>query len=86
MEETDDSHILITIIDSIGEPEETKRFDKTNYHAGKWIQVGYLNTGAKNACNILGESDAIDHLLLEKVASPTRSEVSISLKRSKYRL
>ena len=42
-EETDDSHILITVIDAIGQPEETKRFDKkTNNDYGYWIQVGHL--------------------------------------------
>ena len=41
-EETDDSHILITVIDSIGQPEETKRFDQTNYDIEKWIQDGYF--------------------------------------------
>ena len=41
MKETDDSaQILITVIDSMGKPEETKRFDKkTNYEYGKWVQV-----------------------------------------------
>ena len=38
MEETHNSHILITLIDSMGQPEETKRFDK--YDSGKWIQDG----------------------------------------------
>ena len=44
MAETDDSsHILITVIDEMGRPEETKRFDrKTSDDFGKWIQVGYL--------------------------------------------
>ena len=43
MKETDDSYILITLIDARGKPEETKRFDKkTNYDYGKWVQVGYL--------------------------------------------
>ena len=36
------SHILITVIDSMGQPEETKRFDNTNYDVEKWIQVGSL--------------------------------------------
>ena len=42
IEETDNStHILITVIDSTGQPEETKRFDKKiNFDYGKWIQVG----------------------------------------------
>ena len=44
MEETDNSHILITLIDSMGQPEETKRFDKTNNDPGKWIQDGYFIT------------------------------------------
>ena len=44
MEETDNSHILITLIDSMGQPEETKRFDKTNYVFRKWIQDGYFIT------------------------------------------
>ena len=41
MKETDDSaQILITVIDLMGKPEETKRFDKkTNYEYGKWVQV-----------------------------------------------
>ena len=40
MEEADDSHILITLIDAMAQPEETKRFDKrTNYDYGKWIQL-----------------------------------------------
>jgi len=47
-EETDDSYILITIIDSMGKPEETKRLDKTNYDVENWIQDGYLNTGGEN--------------------------------------
>ena len=43
MEKTDYAHILITLIDGMGEPEETKRFDKkTNYDFGKWIQVGFF--------------------------------------------
>ena len=43
MEETDDSsHILITTIDSMGEPEEIKRFDKKrNSEYGEWIMLGY---------------------------------------------
>ena len=56
MEETDDSHILITIIDSMGQPEETIRLDKT-IDVGKWIQVGYLNNGAKNTCNTIEAND-----------------------------
>ena len=44
MEETDNSHILITLIDSMGQPEETKRFDKINNDPGKWIQDGYFIT------------------------------------------
>ena len=43
MEETDDSsHILITAIDSMGKPEEIKRFDeKRNSEYGEWIMLGY---------------------------------------------
>ena len=43
MEETDDSsHILITAIDSMGKPEEIKRFDKKrNSEYGEWIMLGY---------------------------------------------
>ena len=52
IEETDDSHILITSIDAMGQPEETKRFDKSNYDYGKWNQVGYL---AKNTCYLSGD-------------------------------
>ena len=40
MKETDNPHILVTLIDSMGQPEETKKFDKTNYDSGKWIQDG----------------------------------------------
>ena len=37
------SHILITVIDAMGQPEQTKRFDKnTNFHFGEWIQDGCL--------------------------------------------
>jgi len=43
-EETDDSHILVTLIDSMGQPEVTKRFDISNYDVEKWIQDGYLTT------------------------------------------
>ena len=43
-EETDDSHIMITIMDSMGQTEGTKRFDQTNYDVEKWIQDGYLTT------------------------------------------
>ena len=39
--EKDDAHILITMIDAMGEPENTKRIDKTNYNDGQMIQVGY---------------------------------------------
>ena len=42
-DETDDSHILITLFDSMGQPEETKKLDKTNYYVEKWIQDWYLN-------------------------------------------
>ena len=44
-DETDDSHILITLFDSMGQLQETKKLDKTNYYVEKWIQDGYLNTG-----------------------------------------
>ena len=46
-EETDDSHVLITEINSMGQPEETIRLDKTNYDVGNGIQVGHSNTGRK---------------------------------------
>ena len=40
-EKVDSSYILITIIDSMGSPEEIKKFDKkTNDDHGKWIQIG----------------------------------------------
>ena len=45
-EKADDSHILITLIDSTSQPEEIKKIDKTNYDVEKWIQDGYLNTQA----------------------------------------
>ena len=42
VDKTDDSYILITVIDSMGQPEETKRFDnKTHYYIEDWIQVGH---------------------------------------------
>ena len=57
MEETDNSHVLITLIDSMGQPEETKRFDKTNYDSEKWIQDGRFTTEeAKNTCTVHGLS------------------------------
>ena len=43
-EKADDSHILMTLIDSMGQPEKMKRFDKTNYDVEKWIQDGYFTT------------------------------------------
>ena len=40
-EQPDDSYILITVIDAMFKPEETKRFDKKrNFEYGKWIQDG----------------------------------------------
>ena len=42
IEKTDDSHILITLIDGMGQPDETIRFDKSNYDYGKWNQDGYI--------------------------------------------
>ena len=44
IDETDDSsHILITVVDPMGEPEEIKRFDKkTTDDDRKWIQIWYL--------------------------------------------
>ena len=42
IEESDDSHISITLIDAMGQPEEPKRFDKSNYDYEKWNQDGYL--------------------------------------------
>ena len=44
IEETDNSHILITLIDSMGQPDETNIFDKTNNDFRKWIQDGYFIT------------------------------------------
>ena len=52
MEEADDSHILITLIDAMAQPEETKRFDKrTNYDYGKWIQVGHKKMELNDCMN-----------------------------------
>ena len=53
--ETDDSsHILITVIDAMNKPEETKRFDrKTNNDNGKWIQVGYSKFSTGGVLKIL---------------------------------
>ena len=43
-EEIDDfTNILITMIDSMGNLEQSKRFDrKTNYDSREWIQDGYF--------------------------------------------
>ena len=38
----DSSHILITVINSMGKPEEIKRFNKKEkFEYGTWIQLGY---------------------------------------------
>ena len=47
-DETDDSHIMITIMDSMGQTQGTKRFDQTNYDVRKWIQDGFLLTLTQN--------------------------------------
>ena len=56
---TGDSHLLITLIDAMGQPKETTRFDITNYNFERWIQDGYLTTeeGVQNTrtCNTLGK-------------------------------
>ena len=51
-EEIDDfSHILITVIDSMGNLEQSKRFDrKTNYDKRGWIQDGYFKITKLNDC------------------------------------
>ena len=43
-EEIDDfSNLLITVINSVGEPEQPKRFNrKTNHDNLRWIQDGYF--------------------------------------------
>ena len=43
-EEIDDfTNILIKVIDSMGNLEQSKRFDrKTNYDNSEWIQDGYF--------------------------------------------
>ena len=43
-EEIDDfTNIMITAIDSMGNLEQSKRFDrKTNYDNSEWIQDGYF--------------------------------------------
>ena len=44
----DSSHILITVVDPMGEPEEIKRFDiKTIDDDRKWIQIRYLKLQKK---------------------------------------
>ena len=67
-EKTDDSHILITLIDSMGQPEKTERFDKTNYDLEKWIQEGYFTTeeSEKNMCHILEANDVSNAILFSK--------------------
>ena len=57
-EETDDAHILITSINAMGQPEETKRFDKSNYDYRKWNQVGYLAPVDENTCHSQGSNGA----------------------------
>ena len=44
IDELDDfTNILITLIDSMGNLEQSKRFDrKTNYDKREWIQDGYF--------------------------------------------
>ena len=42
MQGTDNFRILITTINTMGKPEDTKRFDKKTNYDGKWFQVGYL--------------------------------------------
>ena len=45
MEKTADYHILITVINEMGQPEATKRFDrKTTFEYGEWIQVGFVKS------------------------------------------
>ena len=50
IEETDNStHILITVIDEMGQPERILRFDqKTNSDYGEWIQVGHRKNALKS--------------------------------------
>ena len=49
-EEIDDfSNILITVINSVGEPEQPKRFDRKSNHNNKgWIQDGYFKITKRN--------------------------------------
>ena len=49
-EEIDDfSNLLITVINSVGEPEQPKRFDRKSNHDNKgWIQDGYLKITKPN--------------------------------------
>ena len=43
MGQTDSSYFSITVIDPMGQPEETIRFDrKTNDVEEEWIQAGFL--------------------------------------------
>ena len=55
-EEIDDfSHLLITVIDSVDGPEQSKRFDrKTNHNNKRWIQDGYFKITKLN--DYAGES------------------------------
>ena len=79
MEETDNSHILITLIDSMGQPEETKKFDKTNYDFQKWIQDGLFTTeGAKNTCHPLGANFESIMTLVKKLTGLDSSNCSKS--------
>ena len=40
----DNSHILITVLDEIGRPEQTRKFDnKIKDYSDKWIQARHLN-------------------------------------------
>ena len=51
-EEIDDfSNLLITVINSVGEPEQPKRFDRKSNHNNKgWIQDGYFKIIKLNNC------------------------------------
>ena len=89
MEETDNSIILITLIDSMGQSEETKRFDKTNYDSGNWIQDGYFKIedeeGRKICVTLWGQISKSTIIIVEKLTDLDRGCLQIdNLKKKQF--
>ena len=81
MEETDNSNILITLIDSMGQSEDIKRFDKTNYDSGNWIQDGYFKIeegeGRKICVTLWGQISKSTIIIVEKLTDLDRGCLQI---------